>query len=147
MEVRWADGRPDRIAEIAAEFIRLKADVIVTTGTSVPVVMRATPTIPIVFAIANDPIPAGLVASLARPGGAAARQRRRRYRHLTLGAVRGGALLPTGRGDGHGGTRLTLAAVPWGATPTLAASRGFGLGSGTGSAIFDVAGLAEVEPS
>jgi putative ABC transport system substrate-binding protein len=69
IELRWADGRPERIAEIAAEFARLKVDIVVTTGTSVPVVMRATPNIPIVFAIANDPIGAGLVKSLARPGG------------------------------------------------------------------------------
>jgi putative tryptophan/tyrosine transport system substrate-binding protein len=69
IEVRWADGRPEKITEIADEFIRLKVDIIITTGTSVPAIMRVTSTIPIVFAIANDPIGAGLVSSLARPGG------------------------------------------------------------------------------
>jgi putative ABC transport system substrate-binding protein len=69
VELRWADGRPERIAEIAAEFVRLKVDIIVTTGTSVTTITQATSTIPIVFAIANDPVGAGLVASLARPGG------------------------------------------------------------------------------
>jgi putative ABC transport system substrate-binding protein len=69
LEYRWADGRSDRLAEIAAEFVRLKVDLIVTTGTAVPVLKKATSTIPIVFAIANDPIGGGLVASLSRPGG------------------------------------------------------------------------------
>jgi putative ABC transport system substrate-binding protein len=69
IELRWAEGRGERIAEIAAEFVRLKVDVIVTSGTSVPAVKQATSVIPIVFAIAGDPVGAGLVASLARPGG------------------------------------------------------------------------------
>jgi len=69
IEVRWADGRPEKITEIADEFVRLKVGIVVTTGTSVPTIMRATSTIPIVFAIANDPVGAGLVSSLARPGG------------------------------------------------------------------------------
>ena len=56
-------------AQQAAEFVRLKVDVIVTTGTSVPAVEQATSVIPIVFAIASDPVGAGLVTSLARPGG------------------------------------------------------------------------------
>src|SRR5262245_2172881 len=70
MEVRWAEGRAERAAEIAAEFVRLKVDVIVTVGTpQVAAAKRATSAIPIVFAAAGDPVGAGLVASLARPGG------------------------------------------------------------------------------
>src|SRR5262249_34420862 len=70
IEYRWAEGRSERFAEIAAEFVRLKVDVIVTWGTaSVVAAMQATSTIPIVFATAGDPVGTGLVASLARPGG------------------------------------------------------------------------------
>ncbi|MGB7776888.1 MAG: ABC transporter substrate-binding protein [Pseudolabrys sp.] len=69
IEYRWSEGRPERYAEIAAEFVRLKVDVIVTVGTAVPLVKQATSTIPIVFAVAIDPVGAGLVASLAKPGG------------------------------------------------------------------------------
>ena len=69
IEYRWGDGRADRLSEIAAEFVRLKVDVIVTTGTAVPLLKQATSTIPIVFTIANDPIGAGFVTSLSRPGG------------------------------------------------------------------------------
>jgi putative ABC transport system substrate-binding protein len=69
LEYRWSQGRPDRVVEIAAEFVRLKVDVIVTEGTGVPAAKRATTVIPIVFAIASDPVGGGLVASLARPGG------------------------------------------------------------------------------
>lgn len=69
IEYRWGDGRADRLPEIAAEFVRLKVNVIVTTGTPVPVLKEATSTIPIVFTIANDPVGGGLVESLPRPGG------------------------------------------------------------------------------
>jgi putative tryptophan/tyrosine transport system substrate-binding protein len=69
IEYRWSEGRHDREAEIAAEFVRLKVDLIVTNGTAAPAVMKTTSTIPIVFAIANDPIGDGLVSSLSRPGG------------------------------------------------------------------------------
>jgi putative tryptophan/tyrosine transport system substrate-binding protein len=70
IEDRWAEGRNERFAEIAAEFIRLKADVIVTAGTaSVLAAKQATSVIPIVFAAAGDPVGMDLVASLARPGG------------------------------------------------------------------------------
>jgi putative ABC transport system substrate-binding protein len=69
IEYRWADGKADRLSEIAAEFVQLKVDVILTTGSAVPVLKQATSTIPIVFTIANDPIGAGLVTSLSRPGG------------------------------------------------------------------------------
>ena len=69
IEYRWAEGRSERYAEIAAEFVRLKVDVIVTAGGAVVAVKQATSVIPIVFAVVNDPVGSGLVASLARPGG------------------------------------------------------------------------------
>ena len=69
IEYRFADGHSERNAEIAAELVRLKVDVIVTYGTAVPIVKQATTVIPIVFTIANDPVGGGLAASLARPGG------------------------------------------------------------------------------
>jgi len=69
IEYRWSQGRTERYAEIAAEFVRLKVDVIVTVGSAVPIVRQATTTIPIVFAVAIDPVGSGLVANLARPGG------------------------------------------------------------------------------
>jgi putative ABC transport system substrate-binding protein len=69
IEVRWAEGRFERFAEIAAEFVRLKVDVIVTAGPPVFAAKQATSVIPIVFATVADPLSTGLVASLARPGG------------------------------------------------------------------------------
>ena len=70
IEYRWAEGRAERYVEIAAEFVRLKVDVIVTTGAAAIVTAKqATSVIPIVFAAAGDPVGTGLVASLARPGG------------------------------------------------------------------------------
>jgi ABC-type uncharacterized transport system substrate-binding protein len=69
IEYRWAEAREGRYAEIAAEFVRLKVDVIVTSAGAVPAVMKATPVIPIVFTLAPDPVASGFVASLARPGG------------------------------------------------------------------------------
>jgi putative ABC transport system substrate-binding protein len=69
IEYRWAEGRVERYAEIAAEFVSRKVDVIVTSGSAVPAAKQATSSIPIVFGVANDPIGSGLVASLARPGG------------------------------------------------------------------------------
>src|SRR5260370_14747765 len=70
IEYRWAEGREERFAQIAAEFVRLKVDIIVTSGTAqVLAAKQATSVIPIVFAAAGDPVRAGLVASLARPGG------------------------------------------------------------------------------
>ena len=69
IEYRWAEGRSERFVEISAEFVQLKVDVILTGGSAVLAAKRATQTIPIVFALANDPLGAGLVASLARPGG------------------------------------------------------------------------------
>jgi putative tryptophan/tyrosine transport system substrate-binding protein len=69
VEYRWSEGRPERYAEIAAEFIRLNVDVIVMGSIAVPVAKQATSVIPIVFVLALDPVGGGLVASLARPGG------------------------------------------------------------------------------
>ena len=70
IEYRWGEGREERFAEVAAEFVRLKVDVIVTTGTlAVMAAKQATSVIPIVFATAGDPVANHLVASLARPGG------------------------------------------------------------------------------
>ena len=69
IEYRWGEGSTKRFAEIAAEFVKIRADVIVTAGSAVPAIKQATSTIPIVFAIATDPVGGGLVESLARPGG------------------------------------------------------------------------------
>jgi ABC-type uncharacterized transport system substrate-binding protein len=69
IEVRWAEGRTERFAEIASEFVRLKVDVIVTSGPPVFAVKQATSVIPIVFATVADPLGSGLVASLSQPGG------------------------------------------------------------------------------
>jgi putative ABC transport system substrate-binding protein len=68
-EYRWFEGRPERNTEIAAEFVRLKVDVIVTNATAVPTLKQATAIIPIVFPLGPDPVGGGLVASLAQPGG------------------------------------------------------------------------------
>src|SRR5215207_2644392 len=70
IEYRWAEGRNERAAEIAAEFVRMKVDLIVTGGTAnVVAAKEGTSLIPIVFAAAGDPVGNGLVASLAQPGG------------------------------------------------------------------------------
>ena len=70
IEYRWAEGRSERYTEIAAEFVRLKVDVILTHNTpTVLAAKQATSVIPIVFATAGDPVGSGLVATLARPGG------------------------------------------------------------------------------
>ena len=70
IEYRWAEGSYERAAEIAAEFVRMKVDVIVTSSTpNTLATKKATSEIPIIFASAGDPVGGGLVASLARPGG------------------------------------------------------------------------------
>jgi putative tryptophan/tyrosine transport system substrate-binding protein len=69
IEYRYADGRSDRYDEIAAEFVRLKVDLIVTTGPAAQQARRATSVIPIVLPLSGDPVGVGLAASLARPGG------------------------------------------------------------------------------
>jgi putative tryptophan/tyrosine transport system substrate-binding protein len=70
IEYRWAEGRSERYAEIAAEFVSLKVEVIVMNGTGPTLAAKqATSAIPLVFAVAGDPVGTGIVASLARPGG------------------------------------------------------------------------------
>jgi putative ABC transport system substrate-binding protein len=69
IEYRWAEGRDSRFAELAGEFVRLKVDVIVTAGSAILAAKQATSFIPIVFAVASDPLGAGMVTSLSRPGG------------------------------------------------------------------------------
>jgi putative ABC transport system substrate-binding protein len=70
IEYRWAEGRTERFTELAAEFARLKVDLIVASTTpAVIAAKQATSVIPIVITTANDPVATGLVASLARPGG------------------------------------------------------------------------------
>ena len=70
IEYRWAEGKPDRLKELAAELVTLKVDVIITHAIlGARAAGQATKTIPIVMADGADPVAAGLVASLARPGG------------------------------------------------------------------------------
>jgi ABC-type uncharacterized transport system substrate-binding protein len=70
IEYRWAEGKTERLPDLAAELVRLKVDIIVTAGPAVTrPVKEATSTIPIVMSFDNDPIGSGFVASLARPGG------------------------------------------------------------------------------
>jgi putative ABC transport system substrate-binding protein len=69
VEYRWSQGQPERVAEIADEFLQLKVDVIVSNDNATPTMKRATSIIPIVFVLGNDPIGSGLVTNLARPGG------------------------------------------------------------------------------
>ena len=70
IESRWAAGRDERLDEIAAEFVQLKVDLIVTSSTNSSIVIKqVAPQIPMVFAVSGDPVGVGLVANLARPGG------------------------------------------------------------------------------
>ena len=79
IEYRWAEGRSERFAEIAAEFVRLPVNAIVTGGTSAVIAAKqATLVIPIVFGTAGDPVGTGLVAS----SGAAGRQRHRFFKRV-----------------------------------------------------------------
>ena len=69
IQYRWAEGRAERLAEIAGELVRLKVDVIVTGGNAALAAKQASSVMPIVFALVDDPVGMGLIASLARPGG------------------------------------------------------------------------------
>jgi len=69
IEYRWAGARSEQFAEMVAEFVRLKVDVILTGGNAAVTVKQATSDIPVVFVLAGDPVGTGLVATLARPGG------------------------------------------------------------------------------
>ena len=70
IDYRWAEGRSERVADIAAEFVQDKVDLIFATGTEAALAAKkATALMPIVFPIARDPLSSGMVASLARPGG------------------------------------------------------------------------------
>jgi ABC-type uncharacterized transport system substrate-binding protein len=70
LEYRWAEGHPERLAELAADLVRRRMDVIVASSQAAALAAaRATKTIPIVMVNASDPVQVGLVASLARPGG------------------------------------------------------------------------------
>jgi ABC-type uncharacterized transport system substrate-binding protein len=66
---RWANGRPERFTEIAAEFVRRKVDIIVTAGVAAAAAREVTSRIPIVFAAATEPVQTGLITTLAHPGG------------------------------------------------------------------------------
>jgi putative ABC transport system substrate-binding protein len=68
-ETRGSESRPERLAAMAAELVRLQVDVIVATGVALPALKQATSTIPVVMAAASDPVGAGYVQSLSRPGG------------------------------------------------------------------------------
>jgi putative tryptophan/tyrosine transport system substrate-binding protein len=69
IEYRWSEGRPERVVEIATEFVQQKVDLIVAYGGAAVALKEATATIPIVFAPAVDPVGVGLVTSLSHPGG------------------------------------------------------------------------------
>jgi putative ABC transport system substrate-binding protein len=70
IEYRYAEGRPERLPDLAADLVRLKPDVLFVLGGDVtPAAVKATQTIPIVFTSSADPVRLGFVASLARPGG------------------------------------------------------------------------------
>ncbi len=70
IEYRWAEGRLDRLPQLATELVQSKVDVLVTAGSpGILAAKQATTTIPIVMALGGDPVGSGYVASLARPGG------------------------------------------------------------------------------
>jgi ABC-type uncharacterized transport system substrate-binding protein len=69
IDYRFAAGKPENYPKYAAELVALAPDVILVSGTSLPAMLQATRTLPIVFAFAADPVGSGLIESLARPGG------------------------------------------------------------------------------
>src|SRR6516225_3143354 len=69
IEYRWSEGQPERVAESAAELLGRKVDVIVTYGGAAVILKQAKVSIPIVFALAGDPLGVGLVPSLSHPDG------------------------------------------------------------------------------
>lgn len=69
IEYRWADGREERLAELAAQLVRLNPDVLVAHGFGVQAAQKASSTTPIVMGVSSDPVGMGLIKSLARPGG------------------------------------------------------------------------------
>ena len=69
IEIRYAEGKLERMSDLAAELVQLKVDVIVTAGPGILAAKKASTTIPIVFGAAADPVGTGIVSSLARPGG------------------------------------------------------------------------------
>ena len=68
IEYRYADGKRERLDDLAAELVRLKSDILVVTGNPAAA-KKASATIPIIFVLATDPVGSGYVSSLARPGG------------------------------------------------------------------------------
>ena len=106
IEYRWAEARSEHFAEIAAEFVRLKVDVILTGGNAAAAAKQATSVVPIVFVLAVDPVRMGLIASLARP-----RQRHRlvepagRYCRQAARTIARGCARSSSVGD-HGECRL-----------------------------------------
>jgi ABC-type uncharacterized transport system substrate-binding protein len=70
LEIRWGEGKTDRLSQLAAELVRLKVDIIVTDGDrATRAAKQASTTVPIVMGSDADPVGSALVASLARPGG------------------------------------------------------------------------------
>jgi putative ABC transport system substrate-binding protein len=69
IETRYAEGRLERLPDLAAELVQLKVDVIVSIGPATPYAAKSIKSIPVVMGYSGDPVDAGIVASLARPGG------------------------------------------------------------------------------